>query len=438
MLISNLLIVVFLILLNGFFAMSELAVVSSRRGRLQQLAQSGKRGANGALKLIDDPTGFLSTVQVGITLVGIFAGAFGASAFSGPLATVLEGLPVVGPYAQTTAFVLVVVLITYASLILGELVPKRFALARPEAIACFVSGPMRFLATVGAPIVWFLRVSTETVGKLVGANAASENAVTEEEVKAMIAEGTESGVFEEKEREMIEGVLRIADRNVRSIMVPRPDVAWISLADQPEAILDEIHQSGHSRFPVAKEDVDDLVGVVQAKELLEQYRRTGTIDVAAAVREPLYVNETMPVLKLLERFRAVNIHMAIVLDEYGSFEGVVTPTDILASIAGSLPEGVEEDYAAIRREDGSYLIDGGMPIDDVERHLGGDVGLPRERDYETLAGFILDRFGHIPEVGERVEYGTWSFEVVDLDGRRVDKILAVRRHEALAPDQENA
>lgn len=436
MLIANLFIVVLLIVLNGFFAMSELAVVSSRRSRLQQMAQNGKRGAAGALKLIDDPTSFLSTVQVGITLVGIFAGAFGASAFAGPVASVLEQLPIVGPYAQGLSFGVVVVLITYFSLIVGELVPKRFAMANPEAIACFVSSPMRILAKVGLPIVWFLRVSTEVVGKLVGAGKANENAVTEEEVKAMIAEGTESGVFEEKEREMIEGVLRIADRNVRSIMVPRPDVAWISLVDEPDAILDEIHQSGHSRFPVASEDIDDLVGVVQAKELLEQYRRTGSIDIRAAVREPLYINETMPVLKLLDRFRSANIHMAIVLDEYGSFEGVVTPTDILASIAGSLPEGSSDDYSAVRRDDGSYLIDAGMPIDDVERTLT-DAKLPEERDYETFAGFILHQFGHIPEVGESIQYGAWRFEVVDLDGRRVDKILASRTGELAGAAREN-
>ena len=437
MLIANLLIVVFLIVLNGFFAMSELAVVSSRRARLQQMAQNGKRGASGALKLIDDPTSFLSTVQVGITLVGIFAGAYGASSFSGPVATFLGGLPLVGPYAEGLSFGIVVVLITYFSLIIGELVPKRFALANPEAIACFVSSPMRFLARIGLPIVWFLRVSTEIVGKLVGAGKANENAVTEEEVKAMIAEGTESGVFEEKEREMIEGVLRIADRNVRSIMVPRPDVAWVSLADEPSVILDEIHLSGHSRFPVAAEDIDDLVGVVQAKELLEQYRTTGSIDVKAVIREPLYVNDTMPVLKLLDRFRTSNIHMAIVLDEYGSFEGVVTPTDILVAIAGSLPEVASDDYGSTQRPDGSYLIDAGMPIDDVERRLA-DAKLPEERDYETLAGFILDQFGHIPEVGESIQYGAWRFEVVDLDGRRVDKILATRTGALAGALRENA
>lgn len=424
MLIANALIVVFLIVLNGFFAMSELAVVSSRRGRLQQMAQEGSKGAERALRLVDDPTSFLSTVQVGITLVGIFAGAFGGSAFAGPLAEILDPLPVVGIYAQPTAFALVVVVITYMSLILGELVPKRFAMANPERIASFVAPFMLLLAKIGAPIVWFLRVSTEGMSRLLGFKKGAESSVTEEEVKAMIAEGTQSGVFEQKERELIEGVLRIADRSVRSIMVPRPDVSWLSIEDDSATILDEIHESGHSRFPVSKAEIDDIVGVVQAKELLDQYRRTGGIDINAVLREPLYVNETMPVLKLLDRFQSANIHMAIVLDEYGSFEGVVTPTDILAAIAGALPEGTEEDWGIVRRDDGSYLIDAGMPIDDVERALIGAT-LPKERDYETFAGFILDQFGHIPDTGESFVYGNWRYEVVDLDGRRVDKVLAM-------------
>ncbi|MFD2236801.1 hemolysin family protein [Aureimonas populi] len=425
MLLTNALIVFALILLNGFFAMSELAVVSSRRARLQQMADEGSRGARNALKLVDDPTSFLSTVQIGITLVGIFAGAFGGSAFAGPLAEILDPLPVVGAYAQGTAFALVVIVITYLSLILGELVPKRFALANSERIAVFVAPIMLLIARVGAPVVWFLRFSTETVAKLLGGGGATESSVTEEEVKAMIAEGTQSGVFEQKEREMIEGVLRIADKTARSLMVPRPDVSWISIDDDPEEILDEIIGSGHSRFPVSGEEQDDIIGVVQAKELLDQFRRTGGIDLRQALREPLYVNESMPALKLLDRFQSANIHVAIVLDEYGSFEGIVTPTDILAAIAGALPEGLDEDYSAIQRADGSYLVDAGMPIDEVDRMLAG-ASFPKERDYETFAGFILDRFGHIPEVGESIDYGLWRFEVVDLDGRRVDKILATR------------
>jgi putative hemolysin len=433
MLLVNALIVLFLIVLNGFFAMSELAVVSSRRARLQQMADEGSRGAQKALRLVDDPTSFLSTVQIGITLVGIFAGAYGGSAFAGPLAELLAPLPIVGAYAQGTAFALVVIVITYLSLILGELVPKRFALAHSERIASFVAPVMLTIAAIGAPIVWFLRISTEAVSRLLGNRGVSESSVTEEEVKAMIAEGTQSGVFEPKEREMIEGVLRIADRSARSIMVPRPDVFWISIDDDPQAILDEIQASGHSRFPVSGEESDDIVGVVQAKDLLEQFRKTGGIDVRAALREPIYVNESMPALKLLDRFQSASTHIAIVLDEYGSFEGLVTPTDILAAIAGSLPEGPEEEYGIVKRADGSFLVDAGMPIDDVDRALDG-LTFPKERDYETFAGFILERFGHIPEVGETIDYADWQFEVVDLDGRRVDKILATRRTEAVVDD----
>lgn len=421
MLLINALIVFFLILLNGFFAMSELAMVSAKRSRLVQLADGGSKGAKRALKLVDDPTGFLSTVQVGITLVGIFAGAYGGSVFAGPLATVLE--PALGTSADTTAFIVVVIVITYLSLIFGELVPKRFALTRAESIAVTVAPIMQTLSLVGAPIVWLLRVSTVAVSKLVGASSEDSSMVTEEDVKAMIAEGTQSGIFEEKEREMLEGVLRIADRSVRSIMIPRPDTVWLSISDSQTEVLDEIHASGHSRFPVMGSDAEDIIGVVQAKDLLEQQRRDNTIDLAKAVRDPLFVNETMPILKLLDRFRAVNLHMAIVLDEYGSFEGIVTPTDILVAIAGSLPEGHDDDYSAVKRADGSWLLDGGMPIDDAERALE-KLKLPKDRDYETLAGFVLEKFGHIPEVGESFEYGGWRFEVMDLDGRRIDKVLA--------------
>ncbi|MBC8129409.1 MAG: HlyC/CorC family transporter [Rhizobiaceae bacterium] len=423
MLLINALIVFFLILLNGFFAMSELAMVSAKRSRLVQLAEGGSKGARRALKLVDDPTGFLSTVQVGITLVGIFAGAYGGSVFAGPLAVVIE--PVLGASADTTAFVVVVIVITYLSLIFGELVPKRFALTRSETIAVAVAPIMQGLSSIGAPIVWLLRISTVAVARLVGASSEDSSMVTEEDVKAMIAEGTQSGVFEEKEREMLEGVLRIADRSVRSIMIPRPDTVWLSISDSQSEILDEIHASGHSRFPVMGVDAEDIVGVVQAKDLLEQQRQSSAIDLQTALREPLFVNETMPILKLLDRFRAVNLHMAIVLDEYGSFEGVVTPTDILVAIAGSLPEGKDDDYSAVKRADGSWLLDGGMPIDDAERALDR-LRLPKERDFETLAGFVLEQFGHIPEVGETFEWSDWRFEVVDLDGRRIDKVLATR------------
>ena len=422
MLLTKFLIILLLIVLNGFFAMSEIAIVSARKSRLEQMRKEGRRGAASAIRLMEDPTGFLSTVQIGITLVGIFAGAYGGSVFAAPLAEMIRDWPVVGPYAGTVAFVLVVVVITYLSLIIGELAPKRFALSRAEAIAVKVAPVMALIAKAGAPLVWLLRVSTNAVILLLGGDREDGDGITEEDVRAMIAEGTQTGVFKPKEREMLEGVIRIADRTVRSIMVPRPDTTWLDRRDDADTLFDKILKSGHSRYPVIDTDTDTVVGIVQTKDLLEQQRRTGTIDLAEAMREPLYVHETMPILKLLERFRAAAIHIAIVLDEYGSFEGVATPTDILQGIAGALPEGEDDDPRVIARDDGSWLIDAAMPIDAVGNAVPGLL-FPSERDYETAAGFILNHLGHIPGVGERFRWQRWDFEIMDMDGQRIDKLL---------------
>jgi putative hemolysin len=428
MLIWELALIALLILLNGFFAMSELAIVSSRRTRLQHMAQMGSSAAGRALKLADDPTGFLSTVQVGITLVGIFAGAYSGATLAGPLADLLLKIPGVGAAADDLALGLVVVAIAYLSLIVGELVPKRIALSNAEAIAAFVAAPMALLAKIGTPIVWFLRASTEAVLRLLRIQAKPDSTVTEAEVKAMIAEGTVAGVFLPAEREMIESVLSIADRSVRSIMVPRPEVIWLDVCDSADAILDEVRDSGRSRFPVSRGDVDEIIGVVHAKELVEQLRRTGTIDLAAASREPVYVPEMIPILKLIERFKASTVHMAIVVDEHGTFEGIITPTDVLAAIAGALPErSGEESPEAVQREDGSWLLDGRLPIDKVERTL--EIrGMLEDEDFVTLAGFVLHQCAHMPQVGEHFIWRDWRFEVLDLDGRRIDKVLASRTH----------
>ncbi|MEF2553630.1 hemolysin family protein [Aurantimonas sp. A2-1-M11] len=421
MLIFYAFIIVLLVLLNGFFAMSELAMVSARKSRVEQMRVEGRRGAASALRLIEDPTGFLSTVQVGITLVGIFAGAFGGSTFAGPLAQIMEDWLIVGPYAGTVAFVLVVVVITYLSLVIGELVPKRFALNRAEAIAIKVAPIMTVIAKVGAPIVWLLRVSTNAITSLFG-ESDREDGVTEEDVRAMIAEGTQIGVFKPKERELLEGVIRMADRTVRSIMVPRPGAVWVAADDGPDAVFEKILKANHSRYPVIDTTTDDVIGIVQTKDMLEQQRETGTIDVRTVMREPIYVHETMPILRLLERFREAQIHMAIVLDEYGSFEGVATPTDILAAIAGSLPEGDDHDPHIVEREDGSLLIDGAIPIHLLESAVPG-LEFPQKRDYETMAGLVLQQLGHIPDAGEYFTWKGWRIEVVDMDGRRVDKLL---------------
>ncbi|MGI8853376.1 MAG: hemolysin family protein [Methyloceanibacter sp.] len=420
----ELLVLAVLILINGFFAMAELAIVSSRRVRLQEAAKAGKRGAAAALSLIDDPVGFLSTVQVGITLVGIVAGAYSAATFAGPFGEILKNIPAIAVYAEEIAFAVVVVAVTYFSLVIGELVPKRIALNHAETIAAAVAPLMRLLAKVGAPFVWFLRFSTHAVMALLRLKPAPESAVTEEEVKALIAEGASSGVFQPAERELIEGVLRMGDRAVRSIMVPRTAVVWLDVEDTQEEIYAAIAESGHSRYPVARGDIEDVIGVAHTKDLLEQQRKTGTIDLIAAAREAPYVVDRMPVLRLLERFKSSSVHMAFVVDEHGSFEGIVTPTDILTTIAGDLPQSEEEaEPEAVQREDGSWLIDGLMAVDAAERTLGIE-GMAEEGDFNTVAGFVLHELGHLPVAGENFEWHGWRFEVVDLDGRRIDKILA--------------
>jgi putative hemolysin len=419
----ELLIIALLIGLNGFFAMSELALVSSRRGRLQHLAEEGSRGAARALRLSEEPTNFLSTVQIGITLIGIFAGAYSGATLAEPLAIILKDFPLFATHAEGIAFAIVVILLTYASLVIGELVPKRIALNHAERIAAFVAFPMMLLARAGAPLVWLLRISTELMLRLMGVRPRPQSTVTEEEVKSMIAEGTESGVFERAERDLLESVLRLTDRSVRSIMVPRPDVMWLAADDPASVILDEIRAGGHSRYPVCRNEVDDIVGVVHTRDLLEQQRTTGRIDLVKACKEPIYINETMPIWTVLERFKAAALHMAIVLDEHGSFKGVVTPLDVLGAIAGELPEGRDdEEPGLVQRHDGSWLVDGRTPIDALERHFQlSDMN--ESRDFTTVAGFMLLHLGHLPVAGEAFEWEGWRFEVVDLDGRRIDKVL---------------
>lgn len=425
----ELFVVLFLILLNGFFAMSELAIVSSRRVRLEQLAKTGNRGATKALRLAEDPTGFLSTVQIGITLIGIVAGAYSGATFAGPLSDLLDRIPALARWSDPLAFVLVVVVTTYLSLIIGELVPKRLALQHAERIAAFVAGPMTLLASIGTPVVWFLRFSTETVLKLLRVDPNDQSSVTEEEVKAMIAEGTESGVFEVKERELIEGVLRFADRPVRVIMVPRRELSWLSASDPMEVTLETISRQSHSRYPLrAAEGSDEVLGVVHVRDVLGLAGPDGG-DLLSIAKQPIYVSADMPSLRLIEQFRGTPVHMAIVVDEYGDLEGVVTPTDILTSIAGDVPdEGAEENPEAVRRDDGSWLLDAGMPVDEVADLLGVDnFG---GHGYATLAGFVLEKMRRIPAAGESFTAFGWRFEVVDMDGRRIDKLLVEKTEPA--------
>lgn len=424
MIVWELTVVFLLILLNGFFAMSELALVSSRRVRLQQMANQGRRGAHAALRLVEDPGRFLSTVQVGITLIGILAGAYGGATLAGHLSEFLEEIAVLAPYADAIAIGLVVLAITYFSLIIGELVPKQIALRHAERIASFVARPMHLLANLAAPLVWLLSVSTEAVLQALRLRERPKEMVTEEEVKALIEEGTETGVFVPAEKEMINGVLRLADRAVVSIMTPRHDVTWLDISDPVEKIRDEILESGYSSFPVARDELDDFLGIVDTKDLLDQLLQGKPFDLQACLKQPLVVHENMHVLRLLEMLKESAIHLAVIVDEYGTIQGIVTLTDVIAAVAGDVTEPGEEEEEpdAVQRADGSWLMAGTLAIDDVER-LTGLRGMREEEDYHTLAGFVLSKLEHVPTIAESFVWNGVRFEIVDMDGHRIDRVL---------------
>ena len=427
--LAHFLILVALVLVNGLFAMAELSLFSSRGSRLKQLAKDGSRGARAALRLLDDPTRFLSTVQFYITLIGVLAGVYSGARFAVPLAAWMRGFDALGPlgqYLDTTAYAIVVVGVTFLSLIVGELVPKRWALTNPEVIAARLAPLMEALAIVSKPFVWILQGSTELVSRALGIHTTTNRAVSEEEIRSMIAEATHTGIFHVAEHEMIEGVLRLPDRTVRSIMVPRGDVVWLDAGDNREAVWNAVRTSGHSRYPVCRGQLDELVGVVMTGDLAEWLGNREAGELAAHARAPLIVHESTRILRLLELFRESKMHFAVIVDEHGSIEGVVTPSDILTAIAGELPEAASEEPAeAVARDDSSWLVDGGMSIDDVERLLKGG-NMRSGDDYTTLAGFVLAQLGHLPTTGESFRWRGLRFEVVDMDGRRIDKLLIQR------------
>jgi putative hemolysin len=414
-----------LLLLNGFFAMAELAIVSAKRARIKQIgeARPTRKGARIALELADDPSSFLSVVQIGMTLISIFAGAYSGRVFAGPFQAYLETKEEFAPFAKPLAFAVTVGGVSYLTLVLGELLPKRIGLSYAEAIAVRVAGAMRVFAAALMPVVWVLRTSTELLLRLFGLHNPEPMAVTEEEVKDMIAEGTESGVFKPAEKKMIEGVMRLADRTVRMIMTPRIDMCWIALDEPKGEQAKLIQSSGYSRFPVVRGDLEEVVGVVHAKDLLNAAFAEGETSLESVMRKPLIVPDTTPVLRLVDLFKQSGQHLAVVIDEYGSVEGLVTVTDILETITGEMPEiGQDHDDKPVRREDGSWLIDGMMPIDEVES-LVGLRNMKGNADYQTLAGFMIDRLGRIPSAGDHFHWDGGRFEVVDMDGRRVDKVM---------------
>jgi len=418
--------IIVLLIANGLFSMSEMAVVSARKARLQKRAGDGDKGAQAALELAGDPGPFLSTVQIGITLVGILAGAFGGATIAEKLAPPLKSFPAIEPYADKISFGLVVLIITYLSLVIGELIPKRVALHSPEKIAAAVAAPMKKLSALTSPLVKLLEGSTNGLLRLFGLRESSEPPVTEDEIKILIEQGIRAGVFEEAERDLIERTFHLGDRTVSELMVPRPDVVFLDLDDPPEIIKEIIRSDRLSRYPVIQGAADNVVGVVRAKDLLASEYSNQPFDLKASMVPALFFPDTMPAFKAIEMFKSSRRHMAMVIDEHGGVEGLVTVNDILDALVGDIPSMDEqEEQAVVRREDGSFLLDGALHIDQLKttlqlRRLPGE----EEGGFQTLGGFLMTRLGRVPAVTDHLEVGGWRLEVVDMDRQRVDKILA--------------
>lgn len=419
--------VVFVLLaINGWFAMSELAVVSSRRARLEAMAREGNRGAARALKLASDPGRFLSAVQIGITLVGVLAGAYSGATLASPLAETLLEAGVDARFAGPLSIAIVVGGITYLSLIVGELVPKRIALTNPERVASVVAGSMTVVSRLASPLITVLDASSRLVLALLRLDTDRGETVTEEEIRAVIAEGTRSGILEPQEKELMSGVMRFSDRSIRGIMTPRRDIVAIDADEEHEVLVAVLTGAAHSRYPVYEGTIDAVIGIVQAKDLLDDLLEGRKLDVRAAMKPVQVVPETAPALTVINLLSQSDTPMAVVMDEYGSVEGIVTAADILEVIVGTTGEGTDDAGAAmIRRDDGSWLIDADLPVDLVADRLDCPELDDPDRDYETLAGFLLWVSKSIPVTGEILEWRGWRFEIVDMDGRRIDKVLAV-------------
>ncbi len=421
----EILIILVLILINGFFSMAEIALVSARKVRLEQNAEEGDKGAAIALELNQSTSRLLSSVQIGITLVGILTGAVGGATLAERLAEPLMKVKWLEPYAGGVAIVIVVIFTTYFSLVLGELIPKRLGLNQPEKIASKVAGFMRFVSRVMRPIISLLSSSTDFGLKLLGESTNKGLTITEEEIKGLVEEGTQGGVFEESEQDMIEGVFRLNDRLINAIMTPRTEIEWLDLEDPAQVILDEVMRSSHSRFPVADGSLDEVIGILNAKDLLEQHLTGQVFELQTLVQKPLFVPENTPASRVLELVRESGVHEALVIDEYGGVLGLVTLFDVLEAIVGELPaQDDSSEPEIVERDDGTFLLDGLLPIDEL-KDLFDLADLPEEDKigYQTLGGFIMSQVGHIPTTGQHFEFDGIIFEVVDMDGHRVDKVL---------------
>ncbi|ATE66727.1 hemolysin family protein [Rhizorhabdus dicambivorans] len=419
----DLVIILALVALNGLFAMSELAIVSARKARMEAMARAGRRGARTAIDLAADPSKFLSTVQIGITLIGILAGAYSGASLGGPVGERLALLGVPAESAEEIGFGLVIVVTTFLSLIIGELVPKQFALRAPEPIAAVMAVPMLWLSRATAPFVWLLDRTSALIFRLLGLTRESENHVTAEELHLIVAEASSAGVIEESERAIISGVVRLADRPVREVMTPRTEVEWIDINAGPDDIRGQLAQIPHTRMPVADGSVDQMLGVIHARDLVGRLLRGEPIDLRAMLRKAIVLPDHVDAMDALKALREAEVPMAFVHDEYGHFEGLVAPANLLAAIAGEFASDQDEDTdpPIVEREDGSWLISGAFAADTMADRLG--IDLPEDRDFATAAGFALWRLKHLPQTGESFVHKGLRFEVVDMDGRRIDKLL---------------
>ena len=425
--ITDILLLFVLILINGVFAMSEIAVVSSRRARLSQMAETSG-GARHALALASEPTRFLSSVQVGITSIGILSGAIGEATVARPLQVWLTGFPTIEPYAETVSLAVMVVLLTYFSLILGELVPKRLALTHPEAIASVIARPMDILATIARPLVRLLSVSTDGILRLAGVRQTKQSGVTVDEIRVLLEQGAEEGVFEATERDIVSNVLRLDDRPVASVLTPRADVVFLDVRDPFEVNREKLRSVPHTVLPLCDGGLDRVLGFVRSPRILNQLLTGRPVDLKALAEPPLFVPESVTVMKLLEQFKLTHLPLALVVDEFGGVEGLVSLTDVMGSIVGGMAPGPGEEPSIVRREDGSWLLDGALDLDTVLRTLGTDAQLSDvdRQHYHTLGGLAMLALGRVPRTGDVFERGPFRFEIVDMDGNRVDRVLASR------------
>jgi putative hemolysin len=425
-----------LIVLNGLFAMSEIALVTARKARLQKLIEEGDSGARQAVKLGEDPTRFLSTIQIGITSISVLNGIVGEAALAAPLAQWLTVLGVPAPYTTYGATGVVVLLITYFSIVVGELVPKRIGQSHPETLARLVARPINWLAIATKPFVRLLSISTHALLRLLGVKDNGQNAVTEDEIHAMLAEGTTAGVIESHEHAMVRNVFRLDDRQIGSLMVPRGDVIALDIDQGFEDNLTRIEQSDHARFPVIRGSLENVLGVINARQWLSRALRDADRDLNnQPLDQPLYVPETLTGMELLDNFRSSDVHMAFVIDEYGEVQGIVTLQDLIEAITGEFRPRDPETSWAVQREDGSWLLDGHIPVPELKDRLGLDEVPEEERGrYHTLSGMIMLLTGRLPKVADTVFWESWRLEIVDMDGKTIDKVLASREPDHAAPN----